>query len=196
MTTFKMKAINTGLVVMTGFMLAACGGGGGGSSDGTALENTQVAGSTSSAETASTTETTVEPVAAAVSNTPATAVSSTEDLVVTETFLFSSNFKLRVAANMASTFDHLTVCYTKDGADSQNSSGSQDNSGAQNGTAMADYDNCLLRAGLDEGVFNGELLVTNDTNYLAVSAWDYEDAENPSVTYWDRDIDGDLISVN
>jgi len=175
MNTLKMKTTNAVLVMITGFMLAACGGGGGGSSDGAALDNTQVAGSTSGTETASTNEPAAEPIEVDEVASTSSAVNSTEDLVVTETFLFSSNYKVTVAANLNSDFDHLTVCYTRDGTD------------------QADYDNCLLRADLNSGVFNGELLVTNDTDYLVVSAWDYADAENPSVSYWN---DGDLISIN
>lgn len=173
-----MKNSKIVVLIMTSLSLAACGGGsgesGGGSDSGSS--STQLVSSNAAANDTVTT-THVVPATTAQST-----VSSTEELVVTDTFLFSSNFKVDVSVTVPATFNHLTVCYAKNGSKLPD--------------AKADYDNCLLRADLDSGAFNGALLLTNDTDYLVVSAWDYSDVANPAVTYWNRELDGDLIRIN
>lgn len=170
------KKLQASLLILSSLGLAACGGGGSEDSSSATSNNMLAEVQTNNSEVLSN---------GAVENglitdsVPATlSVNSTEDLVVNETFLFSSNYKLSVTVNLDSRFDHLTVCYSHPGSDE------------------VDYENCLLRADLNAGAYRGELLVTNDTDQLIVSAWDYANVENPLVSRWNRDLDGDLISIN
>lgn len=104
-------------------------------------------------------------------------ITSTEDLVVADTFLFQSNYKLDVQVDLSSQYDYLTICYADD-------------------EGQPNYGDCLLRTGLDEGEVSSELLLTNDTRELLIVAWDYADVNNPAVSTWNRDLDGDLLQVN
>lgn len=174
MNTSIVKYLNTGLVVLSLSLLSACGGGGSDSSEASTSNNNATTTQTNVATTVT------EPAITDQTNEVVQAgpVTSTEDLVVTETFLFSSNYSVKVQADLPDNYNHLTICYTKQGSE------------------QADYSRCLLRAELDQGAFDGELLITNDTSRLVVSAWDYSDADNPSVRYWDREQDGELIRIN
>lgn len=173
MNTSTIRTINTTFCLLLVSWLTACGGGGETESS-TPMASSSAVADSSSANPATETE-------AGVQNTQPRqpeAVNSTEDLVVNETFLFSSNFLVNVDVDLPANYEHLTVCYTKGLSEEP------------------DYGNCLLRAELEGGMFSGELLLTNDTHQLVASAWDYSNAGNPTLHYWDRARDGELIRIN
>lgn len=158
------KINNLGLMLLMA-TLVACGGGGG--SDGTSSSNVTSTPVVTEAETEQPVIETEEPAV----------ITSTEELVVADTFLFQSNYKLDVLVDISPEYDYLTICY----ADNNN---------------QPDYGDCLLRTDLNEGEISRELLLTNDTDKLLVIAWDYADVDNPVISSWDRALDGDLLQVN
>ena len=154
------------IVLMT--TLVACGGGGSGEGSSSSSNNSSQAPVVTTPDT---------PVIDDPGTQEPTVIDSTDDLVVADPFLFQSNYKLDVQVNVDSDYDYLTICYANE-------------SGEPN------YADCLLRTDLDEGAVTSELLLTNDTYELVVIAWDYADVNNPAVSTWNRQLDGDLLQVN
>jgi len=104
-------------------------------------------------------------------------IRSTEDLVVTDSFLFKSHFDIELNVNVSADYDYLIVCYPTE-------------------NDQPNYEDCLIRRELENGVATEELLLTNDTDQLLVVIWDYDDINTPLSRFWDRSLDGDLIQVS
>ena len=157
-------------------LMVGCGGGGGDSS------GTSTSSSTTSSTTSTVTETVVETeTTETVSETVeevATEVTSTSDLSAPDNFIFKSSYEIAVQVSVSDQYEALSICLL------------------EAGDIEPDYSKCLLQATLDAGAYQGDLLLTNDTDQLATILWDFEDPNNPRIDRWDRELTGDQLSLN
>lgn len=171
-------AIKTSILSLVTILLMACGGGGGEGSPQPQNNNN----STDPLVTQETETMVAEETSITEENQPAdppvvnTAIGSTNELVATDSFLFKSSYDVRVSVQVSPSYGAMTICQLRE-------------------NLQPDYGHCLLRASLDAGVYEGQLLVTNDTQNLALTLWDFNDAENPAVNYWNLQTDGELIRL-
>ena len=100
---------------------------------------------------------------------------SAKDLVSNSNFNFSSSYKLDVDVDISNNTKErafLSVCsnFTEDDGE----------------VKKIDYENCILRTGLDQGRYQGELKVTNDKVKLVSAIWFYDSVRAPIISVWNK----------
>ena len=140
---------------------------GGGSSESPAIEASLDASSVAPPQNA----------APADDSNPETPLTGTQSLVADENFGFSSKYSVEINVSTLAEYEHLTLCQVSQGGSS------------------SDYSNCMLNASLQQGQYQGELLLTHQTQDLVATLWDFDNALEPQHKTWNRDSDGLVINI-
>ena len=110
----------------------------------------------------------------AAANTP---VTTTKDIVVSaEEMNFQSSYKLKVDVDINTSPTErafLSICsdFTEDNGQ----------------VSDIDYENCILRTGITNGKYEGDLKVTNDKTKLVAAIWFYDKSRSPLISTWTKE---------
>ena len=102
-------------------------------------------------------------------------VSTTSELIVPNGFSFSTTYSIYIdidISHLSSTRAYLSICgeFTLDAY--------QD--------ITVDYESCILRTGMNNGIYTGDIQVPNDKEQLVIAIWFYDANIAPSMTLWNK----------
>lgn len=114
---------------------------------------------------------------------PVPTVQSTKELEANQFFDLSSSYELSVDIDISKKISEsrafLSIC--------------SDFEVLESGEIKIGYENCILRTSIKNGLYKGNLNVTNDNEKLIVAIWFFDSDEKPYIKIWGKNDENKLI---